>query len=525
MLYHIAGIKIPFQEDQTEALYSRIIKKGFARNGIVSYRILKRSLDSRRKNDIHYLYQVEIEYDGALSREAAGVAAVISEPEVFRRPIPVSGRVAVIGAGPGGLFAALSLARMGFNPVIIERGKKVDQRSIDVQRFWTDAVLNEDSNMQFGEGGAGTFSDGKLTTRIQNPRIHTVFKELVAAGAPPEILYDYKPHIGTDLLVTVVANLRRKIEQLGGVFRFETRLTDWVERDGSITELILSGGERLPVGLVFLATGHSARDTYALLHRKGTALATKSFAVGTRIQHPQELIQRMQYGPHWDNPKLPTASYRFSHSFRSGGEDRGVFSFCMCPGGEVVSAASEHGCSLVNGMSNSARDGRFANSAIVVAVGPRDYGSDLMDGLRYQRNLEQQHYNAAGYGAVFQRLEDFRCNKASRGGIESSFRMELAPGNLQQTLPDEVVQGLLSGFSSWSRVKSFIHPDAVLIGHETRTSSPLRILRDARGFSISHDNLLPVGEGAGYAGGIVSAAVDGIRAVESACTSPVVDTA
>ncbi len=519
MLYRVSGIKIGFERDQDEALERELARRGLGSDRIVSRRIVRRSLDSRRKNDIHFLYQLEIETEGALRNPKVGVVAVESVPVARRRPIPSPGPVVVIGAGPAGLFAALALAELGMNPTIIERGARVEQRTGDVDRFWAAGELDLDSNMQFGEGGAGTFSDGKLTTRIANPLVDRVFRALVDAGAPEEILYDYKPHIGTDLLVHVVANLRTKIEALGGSFRFDTRLEDWVENDGTITELVTAGGERVPVGRLVLATGHSARDTYALLHRRGVALAAKDFAVGSRIEHPQELMNRMQYGPHWNDPRLPAATYSFSHKAVADGRTRGVFTFCMCPGGEVVSAASENGGTLVNGMSNCLRDGQFANSAVVVTVGAADFGNGLLDGLAFQRRLEQDLFRTAGgYGSTFQRLDDFRSGRPSHGSVESSFRMELSPGNLGETLPSFVVDGLRSAFDGWGRARSFVHSAGVLIGHETRTSSPLRILRDAAAVSVSHANLIPVGEGAGYAGGIVSAAVDGLRAVESAFT-------
>jgi len=351
--------------------------------------------------------------------------------------------------------------------------------------------------------------------------MNTVFQELVLAGAPPEILYDYKPHVGTDLLVGIVAQLRQKILRLGGVFRFSARVVDWKESQGEIKGLVLADGEVIPAAQVILATGHSARDVYSLLARRGVALEPKPFAVGTRIEHPQELINQMQYGTHAKDPRLPTATYSFTHNFESKGSRKGVFTFCMCPGGEVVSSASEVGGTLVNGMSNSTRDGPFANSAVVVSVGPEDYGPGLLEGMLFQSRLEQDQFQAAGgYGATFQRLQDFMAQKPSVGSVESSFRMELVPGSLHKTLPPLVVQGLRAGFEGWSRVRSFINPAAVLIGHETRTSSPLRILRGESGASLSHPNLFPAGEGAGYAGGIVSAAVDGLRVVESGVCLP-----
>jgi len=526
VLYSVSGIKIGFEQNQDDALERELARRGVGTDRIVSRRIVRRSLDSRRKNDIHFLYQLEIETEGALRNPKPGIVAVESVPLAPRRPIMSPGPVVVIGAGPAGLFAALALAQMGMNPTIIERGARVEQRTGDVDRFWSAGELDLDSNMQFGEGGAGTFSDGKLTTRIANPLMDRVFRALVDAGAPAEILYDYKPHIGTDLLVHVVANLRTRIEALGGTFRFNTRLEDWIERDGAITGLVLADREQIPVGRLVLATGHSARDTYAMLHRRNVALAAKDFAVGSRIEHPQELINRMQYGSHWADPRLPTATYSFSHKAVSNGKTRGVFTFCMCPGGEVVSAASEAGGTLVNGMSTSLRDGRFANSAVVVTVGAADFGSGLLDGLAFQRRLEQGLFKASGgYGSTFQRLDDFRAGRPSHGAVESSFRMDLTPGNLAQTLPAFVTDALRSAFDGWGRAVSFVGPAAVLIGHETRTSSPLRILRDEQGISLSHANLIPIGEGAGYAGGIISAAVDGLRTVESAFTEPAGDAA
>lgn len=520
MRYSAGGIKVPFQEDQDKAIDKSLARLGFPVECRKSVRIVKRSLDSRRKHEISFLYQLELESSQVLKGLSGDVKILEEENEEPVNPLPWSGpRPVVVGAGPAGLFAGLALAELGLNPLIIERGQTVEQRSRDVDAYWAGKGLDPESNMQFGEGGAGTFSDGKLTTRIQNRRIRKVFTELVAAGAPEEILYDYKPHIGTDLLVLIVAEIRKKIERLGGSFLFGRRLDDWTETDGRITSIQLSDGESLDISLLFLATGHSARDTYRLLERKAVAMQPKSFAVGTRIEHPQELINRMQYGSHWDDPRLPTASYSFTHNTRTGSDRRGVYTFCMCPGGEVVSSASEIGGTLVNGMSRSRRDGAYANSAVVVTVGPRDFGDGLMDGIEYQRKLEQSLFRAAeGYGSIFQRLDDFRAGRASRGQAASSFVMDLVPGSLHETLPAEIVEGLRSGFNGWSRASSFVHSSALLIGHETRTSSPLRILRGRNAVSESHSNLVPVGEGAGYAGGIVSAALDGLLAVESLCT-------
>ena len=490
-------------------------------------KIVRKAVDARRYKGagIKFNYIVEVETEKInLPRDKNIFKISQAEVEDFFQTLPkkfFNLKPAVIGFGPAGMFSALTLAVAGFEPIIFERGEDIDNRTKTVEKFFSGGDLNQNSNVQFGEGGAGTFSDGKLTTRIGDSLIDSVLKIFVEAGAPEEILYLQKPHIGTDKLREVVKNIRKKILELGGKIYFNSQVTDFEITDKKISAVIVNGEERFKADAVFLGIGHSARDTYELLHRKNILLESKAFAVGVRIEHSQEFINRAQFGEDFKNAKLPAADYFLTYKDLKRG--RGAYSFCMCPGGQVVAATSENFQVVTNGMSNFARNSEIANSAILVTVTPADFknfGSDALSGIKFQRHFEKLAFEVGGknYSAPVQSVGDFLQGRAESKNfsVTPTYPRGFKICNLAECLPIEVSETLKDALTFWNgKIKNFAAPDVPITGIETRTSAPCRILRDKISRqSVSCENLYPIGEGAGYAGGIMSSAVDGIKSAE-----------
>lgn len=485
--------------------------------------IIRQSIDARKKSDIHYQYTVEVSLPNEehVIRSAPGrnITLVRRTPYLFPTPVRRSSLPpVVVGMGPAGLFAALFLARNGLPCIVLERGQDVDRRTLDVSSFWGSGRLDENSNVQFGEGGAGTFSDGKLTTGTHDPRISAVLDTLVEAGAPADVKYSHKPHIGTDVLREVVKTIRGELIALGCDIRFGHRLVGLISSAGALEELEVEGPEgrsRLVCDTLVLAPGHSARDTFAMLRDAGIPMERKKFAIGVRVEHLQRDISVQQYGPAWEI--LPPADYKLACHLPNG---RSAFTFCVCPGGEVVAAASQQSGVVTNGMSRRARNGTNINGGLLVGVGPEDFpAGDVLSGVRFQEAWEQAAFclGGGGFQAPAQRVEDFLKNRPSEGpgGIQPTYRPGVVWTDLSPCLPGYVSDTLAQAIPQLDRkLRGFATPDGVLTGVETRSSSPVRILRDER-FQSALRGLYPCGEGAGYAGGIVSAAVDGIRVAEA----------
>lgn len=485
---------------------------------IRAVKILRKAVDARRYKGagIKFNYNLEVEVGNRNQdlgiRDKGLTAKPLNPKSCILNPV-------VVGFGPAGMFAALTLALSGVEPVIFERGADIDSRTLAVEKFFCGGDFNSKTNVQFGEGGAGTFSDGKLTTRISDDLIKFVLESFVEAGAPQEILYLQKPHIGTDKLRAVVKNIRKKILQLGGKIYFNAQVTDFEITDKKISAVIVGGEEKFSADAVFLGIGHSARDTYEMLLNRGVAMESKAFAVGVRIEHPQEFINRAQFGEDFQNPKLPAADYFLTYKDLKRG--RGAYSFCMCPGGKVVAATSENFQVVTNGMSNFARDSGVANSALLATVTPADFGGGVLGGVRFQQNFERLAFELGGknYRAPVQTVGDFLEGRAVSKNflVEPSYPVGWKVANLRECLPAEVAETLADALIFWNgKIKNFSAPDVALTGIETRTSAPCRIIRDKKNFqSISTTGLYPIGEGAGYAGGIMSSAVDGIKSAQT----------
>ena len=521
-MLRVSNIKISIDEDPS-IIEKLVLKKlKIKSSDLVKYYIYKESIDARKGN-ISFVYTVDVQVkneDKVLNKHVKDVVKIkeLKYEGVESGTEKLDKRPVIIGSGPAGLFAGLVLAQRGYKPLLLERGLDVDRRSEDIDLFWKERKFKNNSNVQFGEGGAGTFSDGKLTTRIKDIRCRKVLEELVNFGSPEEILYSHKPHVGTDILKGVVKNIRNEIIRLGGEVRFDSKVTDICRVDNGIESITINDNEVIETNIVILAIGHSARDTYEMLHERGVHIIQKPFAIGARIEHPQELINKSQYKDFHNHPRLGVADYRLIEHTSNG---RTAYTFCMCPGGSVIASASNEGQVVTNGMSEHARDKDNANSAFLVNVVPGDFGSDHpLAGMYFQEKYERLAYELGGqnYNAPVQLVGDFLNDRISTkiGSVKPSYEPGYTFVDLRECLPQFVTETMKEALSGFDRkIKGFAMNDAVLTAVETRSSAPIRIVRDEETLeSTNTRNLYPCGEGAGYAGGIVTAAVDGIKCAE-----------
>lgn len=518
-MIRISELKLPLGAEENMLVKKAAKILSLSENQILHWQIYKRSLDARKKDDIHFVYVVDV----AVKNEKA-VLSKIKNKRVLPTPdlayhfpegkCVMEKRPVVTGFGPAGMFAALILAEMGLRPIVLERGGDVESRKQAVETFWQSGILDTENNVQFGEGGAGTFSDGKLTTRIKDTRCRKILEELIEAGAPKEILYESKAHIGTDLLRDVVKNIRKKIISLGGEVRFFSKVTNLILENGCVKGVEINKKEILETDDVVLALGHSARDTFLMLFENDFAMEQKPFAMGARIEHPQRMMDLAQYGRAAKD--LPAADYRLTYTTTKG---RGVYTFCMCPGGYVVAASSEENRLAVNGMSEHKRDGQNANSALLVQVFPEDFGdAHPLAGMFFQRELEEKAFlvGGGGYAAPIETVGEFLSGEETPlGEVMPTYRPHTKAAKLDEIFPAFMTEAMREALPAMGRkLKGFDRKDAVLTAVESRSSSPVRILRGKDGQSLRYAGVYPAGEGAGYAGGIVSAAVDGVHIAE-----------
>ncbi|MBU0947086.1 MAG: NAD(P)/FAD-dependent oxidoreductase [Proteobacteria bacterium] len=527
-MLRLTEIRLPLDHDEADLRTAITTRLDMPAKALISYTIFRRGVDARKSHAIVFIYTLDLE----VVDEANLLARFTNDPHLRIAPdtsyhfvarAPEQGlatRPVIIGMGPSGLFAGLILAQSGFRPLILERGKAVRERTKDTFDLWRKGILDPESNVQFGEGGAGTFSDGKLHTQIKDPRHYgkKVLNEFVKAGAPPEIMYVSKPHIGTYKLVGMVEKMRASIQALGGEIRFQSRVDDIEVEDGQVRGVVLASGERIATSHLVVAIGHSARDTFEMLHRRGIFMEAKPFSIGLRIEHPQSLIDRSRHGKNAANPLLGAADYKLVHHASNG---RSVYSFCMCPGGTVVAATSEPGRVVTNGMSQYSRKERNANSGIVVGISPADYPGGPLAGMEFQRFWESQAFKLGGgnYQAPAQLVGDFLASRPSTtlGSVKPSYTPGVHLCDLSEALPDYIITAIREALPVFAQqIEGFDLADAVLTGIESRTSSPIRLKRNADDLqSINTKGLYPTGEGAGYAGGILSSAVDGIKVAEA----------
>jgi uncharacterized FAD-dependent dehydrogenase len=534
-MIRITELKLPLNHPVEAIEEAAAARLKIPASDLISCKVFRRAHDARNKANIILIYSldVEVKNESSILKLFANDKQINSTPNmdyqfVAKAPENFTKRPLIIGAGPCGLFTALILAQMGFKPIILDRGKIVRERTKDTWKLWRQSILNPESNVQYGEGGAGTFSDGKLYSQVKDPRHlgRKVLMEFVKAQAPAEILTEAKPHIGTFRLVKMVENIRRTIESLGGEYRFQSRVTDLnieISKDGvrCVRGVVLENGEHIDSDHVVLAIGHSSRDTFYMLNERGVYIEAKPFSVGFRIEHPQSIIDKARFGNNANNPILGAADYKLVHHASNG---RDVYSFCMCPGGTVVAAASEENRVVTNGMSQYSRAERNANAGIVVGITPEDYPGGAMEGISFQRRLEEVAFIAGGstYAAPAQRVGDFLAGIASisLGEVIPSYKPGVMPTDLSSCLPDYAITAIREALPVFGRqIPGFDMADAVLTGVETRTSSPIRIKRNDMLQSLNTKGLFPAGEGAGYAGGILSASIDGIKIAEAVAQS------